>query len=291
MRSRYYYSFDDSIPAGALRACSLASKDYPLTVNCAGNLITSDGFTTDNVQGREDYYYIYVVSGTMNLHSEDNVTAVGAGDVLIFPPRYRYKYTYTAGERLSYLWVHFTGSYVHRFISECISDSLPLIRGTVRENRIVSGFERMFNVFEKGGPLRNQALACALEALLLETATAIKCGSEDRTLERSLRYIHSSYNKDISVEELAVMENMSYFGYIKMFRSRMGIPPVSYIINLRINAACDFLINTDMSIKQVGVSVGYRDPHFFSRTFKKHIGVSPIEYREAASNGQTAYNE
>ena len=281
MNSKYYYSFTDSLPARALNACSLESTEYPLAVNCAGNLISEIPFVTDNPQGRADYYLIYVVSGTMNISIDDVCCGVSAGDVIVFPPHCHYRYEYFGGERLSYLWVHFTGSYAERFTKRCLSDKLPNVFDAGKDSKISGDFRRMFEIFEAGSSFRTEELAVALEALILDIAFSIRKESDSQSFERSLHYIHSHYNKDVRIDELASMENISYYRYIKLFCMKMGIPPAAYLINLRINAACDMLLNTDMSIKQIGISVGYGDPHFFSRLFKKHTGMSPREYRES----------
>jgi len=280
MNSCYYYAFDDTVPQRAVNACSLSSGDYPLIVNCTGNVVTSVPLTTDNVRGREDYYLMYMVSGSLDVTVSGKVRRVSAGNAVIFPPRCHYRYVYSGEERLSYLWVHFTGSYAGRLLKACLMRELPCVLETHGSGKIADGFRRMFEIFESGGRLRSEELACALEALLLNLARASSDDDGDMSFERSLRYIHSSYAGDISVEELAKLENLSYYRYIKLFRAHMGMPPTAYIINLRMNTACDLLLKTDMSIKQVSVSVGYSDAHFFSRLFKKHTGRSPREYRE-----------
>lgn len=280
MNSCYYYAFDDSLPARAVNACSLASDEYPLIVNCAGNVVADFPLTTDNAQGREDYYLIYMLGGTMDVYLEDGVHKAVPGNVIFFPPHYHYRYVYSGGEELSYLWVHFTGSYAKRLLVECGLGADACIYDTDCDNKIAAGFRKMFDIFESGSRLWRQELACALESLILKAAAAVDVSTRDRSFERSVRYIHSSYHKDIQIPELAKMENLSYSGYIKLFKRRMGMPPSAYLIKLRMNAACDLLRNTDMSIKQIGISVGYDDAHFFSRLFKKHTGVSPQSYRE-----------
>ena len=60
----------------------------------------------------------------------------------------------------------------------------------------------------------------------------------------------------------------------------MGKPPNEYIIELRLQFAKNMLSGTNMSIKQISEHIGYNDPYFFSRLFKKHIGISPQEYRK-----------
>ncbi len=280
MGSCRYYAFDDRIQTEDMNLCNFASDEHPFIVNCAGNVVTPFAFTTDNFWGREDHYLIYMVKGSMDVMFPEGVRRVGAGNVIIFPPRYHYRYAYRGEEPLSYLWVHFTGSYAERFLGECNLSPLPYIHDTGCDNGIAAGFRRMFDIFEGQSPLKRQELSCALEQLLLKVAASVgECG-HDRSLERSVRYIHSFYNTDIRIPELAKMENLSNSRYITLFNRRMRMSPTAYIIKLRMSIACDLLQKTDMSVKQIGILVGYEDAHFFSKLFKKHMGVAPQNYRK-----------
>ena len=120
---RSYYSFVDQ---KGFHACSIASDEYPLIVNCAGNMETSFPFTTDNPTGREDYYLLYMVKGRMTVSLPAGERIAEPGCVLLFPPRYPYHYAFGAEEHLSYFWVHFTGSYAARLLEECGLRDLPL---------------------------------------------------------------------------------------------------------------------------------------------------------------------
>ena len=281
MNSRYYYAFDDTLPERAVNACSRESFEYPLTVNCAGNIVTASPFATDNARGREDYYLIYVVSGSMDVSLGGEVRHATVGDIILFPPRCHYKYVYRGETQLSYLWVHFTGSYAAQLLEECGFGSLPCLHAASDNSKISAGFDKIFEMFETGSRLRRHELACALERLLLTAALSLDSHDDTRTLERSLAYIHSAYSTDIRIPDLARMENLSNSRYVALFGKRIGTSPSAYIINLRMNAACDLLRNTDMSIKQISVLVGYPDAHFFSRLFKKHTSSSPQAYRRS----------
>ncbi len=279
MNSCYYYAFDDTVPAREINACSRESHDVPLYVNCAGCVSTAAPLSTDNRRGREDYYIMYIVDGALDVFIDGECKKASAGDTVIFPPRYRYRYSFGGDGRMSYLWVHFTGSYADAFLKKCLKIPMPNIIDTGASDKISSSFKRMFDIFEAGGRLRTEELASELERLILKIAKS--CDPDvGKGFERSLKYIHSTYDRDISVEELAKLENISYYRYIKLFREAMGMPPAAYIIGIRMNTACELLHSTDMSVKQIGAAVGYSDAHFFSRIFKKHTGMSPIEYRE-----------
>ena len=60
----------------------------------------------------------------------------------------------------------------------------------------------------------------------------------------------------------------------------MGVTPMNYIISKRMDNARKLLINTDKKIKDISNEVGYKDIYYFTKVFKKEIGVSPSEYRK-----------
>ena len=259
---------------------SLSSDKYPIMVNCAGRYLCDSPFVTDLVRGREDYYLLYVERGELEVILNGSTYTARSGSTVIFPPHYPYKYTFAGNEPLSYLWVHFTGSYAGRFLSECGFGELPCLFHFDADTRIVPGFEKLFDIYRAHEPLQQQKLACGLEDIVLCMATELRRAEDSRSLTKSLGYIHTCYNKEIRIPDLAKMESLSNSRYITVFKQRMGMPPSEYIIHLRLNVACDLLKNRDVSVKEVAVRVGYDNPHFFSKIFKKHLGVSPQTYKE-----------
>ena len=278
MRSCHYYSFNDNNVLGSINACSLSSDIYPLTLNCAGRTVAHLPFTTDNADGRDDYYFIYVEHGMMTVWINGIRYTAPAGSIIIFPPRYHYKYEYSGKEPLSYLWAHFTGSYAKDFIEACGFHTPPCLYSSNSEANLSSEFLGLFEIFETGGVLRDRRLSCKLEEIIINAALAVKNVTDNRTLERSLRHIHTSYDKELRIPDLARMESLSNSRYISVFKKKTGLAPSEYIINLRMNIACDLLHNTDMSIKEIAYAVGYNDAHFFSKVFKKKTGVAPQKY-------------
>lgn len=64
-----------------------------------------------------------------------------------------------------------------------------------------------------------------------------------------------------------------------LFTQNAGMPPVKYVINKRIELACNYLETTDDNVADIGARCGYSDPAYFCRTFKKVKGVTPLRYR------------
>ncbi len=278
MKSFAVYAYEDN-PSSSLNFCSSASEAAPLIVNCAGNFNSHFPFTTDNPTGRLDYYLMHVTAGQLTVYTDDGVRLVGAGTTLVFPPHYRYRYSYDGGEALSYLWVHFTGSHAAFYLREFGFDPLPCLRLATGETHAAMHFGRLFDIFPKEDCFRVYALGSLLEQILLSLARASRGGAAQNPIIRSLRYIHASYTTDIRIPDLAAMDSLSHSRYNVLFRNVTGTSPRQYITELRMRHACELLRTTDMPIKQIGLLVGYHDPHFFSKLFKANLGLSPQEYR------------
>lgn len=276
-----YYSFVDQANS-SFNTCSIESHRLPLLVNCTGCFSSVFPFTTHNDEGRLDYYLMYLLSGELTVSLPEGTRRAGAGDMILFPPRFPYRYTYEATEkRLSYLWVHFTGSFAEELLQQLALSPMPGMWRIGQDPHVSALFLQLFEGFHRNSPLVEHLRACLLEQILLSLGASL---CEDETppapLKRSLRYIHTSYTKEIRIPDLARMENLSNSRYHTLFQRQIGTAPVRYIAELRIRHACELLRNTDLPVKQIGDLVGYHDPQFFSKLFKSHLGVSPSEYRK-----------
>ncbi|MBQ8214118.1 MAG: helix-turn-helix transcriptional regulator [Clostridia bacterium] len=98
-------------------------------------------------------------------------------------------------------------------------------------------------------------------------------------IHRAVAEIHENFlSRKICVSELASLCNMkeSYFG--RLFKERFGVPPRQYIIQLKLNHACDLLRLERYTVTQVAYLCNFSDVYFFSRQFKNYIGITPTQF-------------
>jgi AraC-like DNA-binding protein len=277
------FSAYQDLEGSPLNRCSQASCDRPLTVNCAGQFVTSNPFVTNNRTGRLDYYLLHVLSGELEIPMGGTRVIAKRGSAVVFPPNEPYRYTYTGGETLCYQWVHFTGSEAAQLLSLCGFSELPCIRQTEVAEKVSHGFAALYGAFGAQDAFRDRELAAILECLLISLGRAVGEGSVARgELSASLHYVMTAYAGEIRIPELAAMEHLSTPRYNAKFKALMGVSPSRYILQLRMGEACDLLRNTDFSIKEIAAMCGYRDPYFFSRAFKEYTGKSPRAYRNTS---------
>ena len=261
---------------------SESSIEYPILVNTTGYCNYMSNFETHNPVGRDDYYLVYIVKGELLLDMPDLKRTIGKGTAFLIPPKHMYKYS--GDTSTSYLFAHFTGSYVEDFLKQCGFDNLPCIIENDFNVELQSKFDLMIDTFLHNDQLSTQKCAYMLQEILINISENSLDKTNSSQFKASLKHIHSFFASKISVPYLASLENLSNSRYVTAFKKQMGKSPNEYIIELRLQFAKSLLDNTNISIKQVSEHVGYNDQYFFSRLFKKHIGISPQEYRKRKNN-------
>ncbi len=99
-------------------------------------------------------------------------------------------------------------------------------------------------------------------------------------IETAREYLQTNYSRDISLDDVSRMVNISPYYFSKIFKEDTGEGFVEYLTGLRMDKAKELLTTTEYSMKEICSRVGYADPNYFSRTFKKNVGVTPTEYKE-----------
>ncbi|WP_187283448.1 AraC family transcriptional regulator [Streptomyces sp. t39] len=108
-------------------------------------------------------------------------------------------------------------------------------------------------------------------------------GLADPVLAPALQAFHDRPAEAWTVESLATRAGVSRALFAKRFTKLMGRPPLAYLTECRMDEAEALLTDTDLSIAQIGRSVGYADAFGFSAAFKRHKGLSPSTFRAAAA--------
>jgi AraC-like DNA-binding protein len=97
------------------------------------------------------------------------------------------------------------------------------------------------------------------------------------------KYIDAHYNHNISLEDLSEIVYVSPYHLSHIFKMRMGISPIQYLISVRIEKAKAMLKGTNMSIAEISCAIGYPHANYFNEIFKRATGVTPGRFRKSAS--------
>ena len=119
----------------------------------------------------------------------------------------------------------------------------------------------------------------SIQRARLEQKPAISSYIQEE-MENARRYFNEHYNESINIEEFAASRGMSVSWFLRNFKQVSGMSPMHYILVNRLNNAVSLLETTDYNVTEISTIVGYENPLYFSRLFKKEKGVSPSEYRK-----------
>jgi AraC-like DNA-binding protein len=100
-----------------------------------------------------------------------------------------------------------------------------------------------------------------------------------RQIDKAIRYFTLQYAREILIAEVARELGYHRTHFSKIFRQVVGLPPQTYLLQIRMKKAAE-LLKQSLTIEQVASSVGFADPLYFSRQFKKMYNVSPSRYRD-----------
>lgn len=240
---------------------------------------------------RPNYQLWLITSGQATFTFARGVRAdVAANSALLIPPDALHKTVHRPARPLHCFVIHFIGRRYGR------PTTLPWPTSRTAEisakfwNILLDSADELCREFKDPTPESDLLTTAAITRLLGLTQRAARSGGAryhqlgatpgiPRAISIVLEYISRHYASEIGLEDLSKEAGLSdgYLNYL--FRKTIGISPVQYIRKYRIDQAKYLLGETDHSIKQIGVQVGYPDAFYFSRVFRQVEGLPPSQYR------------
>lgn len=106
--------------------------------------------------------------------------------------------------------------------------------------------------------------------------------SKNYVVKKIIKYLNENYDKKISLDQIGGNMYLSPVYISKIFKENTGDSPINYLIKIRLEKAKEMLEEDgNESIKQIAANVGYDDVYHFSKLFKKHYGISPLNYKRS----------
>ncbi len=102
----------------------------------------------------------------------------------------------------------------------------------------------------------------------------------ESVVSKAKAYMQENFGRDISLDDVSREMNVSPYYFSKLFKDESGKNFIEYLTELRMDRARELLRDENRSVKEISLTVGYTDPNYFSRIFKKQTGMTPREFRE-----------
>ena len=266
----------------------IKDKSKPLIVTSCGTyrLYTRPVLPTWRPRGRLDFQLLYIASGKAHFHFGDEEKIVTAGHMVLYRPKEPQKYEYHVEDQSEVYWVHFTGGNVTNILrSYGLTDDKKIFycgsnleyqnifRTMIYELQMCKeNFAEMLEMY-----LRQLFITLQRFFLSTQKTDNIRVVEE---IDKATLYFNEHYNEDISIDEYAQNNHVSVSWFIRNFKHCTGQTPMQYILSKRIYNAEVLLQNPSYNVTEISQTVGYDNPLYFSRIFKKVKGLSPSEYRK-----------
>jgi AraC-like DNA-binding protein len=151
-------------------------------------------------------------------------------------------------------------------------------------------FDQIFNTFLKGYSTSNLLYAnlCIpffLASLILpeNLPKVASAPAAANPTDQAIQYMQNHLSEPVVLDNIAHAAHLSTSFFCRKFKRDTGYTPIAYFNHLRVQKACQLLHFSNLRINEVASQIGIDDPFYFSRLFKKQIGVSPVEYRKNES--------
>lgn len=236
---------------------------------------------------RDHFLIHYVISGKGKFEVGNNTYHLEKGQgFLIYPGIVTY-YQADFEDPWNYSWVGFHGlkaehylelTYLKQdnpiflydrddYIKNCLDEMNSISQYTKYEEMKLIGLLYLF--------LSRLIEYCGTNSIIPEPETR-----KEMYVKKAVEYIEKNYSRKITIASLSsyIGIDRKYLGLL--FKQYLNITPQNFLINYRINRACDFMKNASLSVGDISRSVGYEDPLLFSKVFKKVKSVCPKEYRK-----------
>lgn len=207
------------------------------------------------------------------------------GQLLVIRPNQPHAYGADERHPWSIYWCHAAGSLAVKLGENVLADKSGPVLEIADHPRLITLFTEMLDELEHGyGFDRLLPASTALSHLLGLVWKFSRSETNDRVnstfrVRQVAEQIRKFPERPVSVMALAATANLSVSHFCALFKHVTGFAPIDYLIHQRVQRACELLDTTEQSIKRIAGEIGFSDPLYFSRVFRKVHGVSPKAYR------------
>ncbi len=236
-------------------------------------------------KGAKQYIFIYCTKGkgAIRIGNQKMITLT-PNKYYIIPKGTKHEYSADKEDPWSIYWFHINGSIVdelyHRFQQNHNFESIPF------SNERLLAFEKIYSLFNSNYKEFEIEYANLLSLDFINSFIYSKLDFENRyeymnsKINTVKSYLLSNLDKNFSLKEIADKFNYSASYLQASFKKETGYPIIIFFNLKKIQKACEYLNYTDMSIKEISFRMGFKDPLYFSRIFKKYMDSSPKNYKD-----------
>ncbi|HWL17513.1 MAG TPA: AraC family transcriptional regulator [Opitutus sp.] len=276
------------LPPAVLRRAQMLPGCRGLCVTHTGRFDHVRGHHVSRPHGTPEHILILCLNGAGRGHLDGTGWTLRGSEGVLLPPGKPHDYTADVDNPWTLIWFHFVGAWAPEFAR--------LVGGAGRCGKfaihdvdvVIEAFEECYRHVLGGytdadliGLSTSFARLLGLCRTLQRPANPRRRQAEDRVL-RTIRFMREQLTRAITLDELAGVAHLSVPHYSATFKRQMNCSPMEFLTRLRLQKACERFGHSSESIAEIAYALGFADPLYFSRVFRRHMGITATEYRQRA---------
>lgn len=276
-------------------------RDWGLFVTTAGHARTPPGrpyppsrhphgyhFSWKSGRVLHEYQLVYVTRGAGSFESEaTGRRTLRAGSAVMLFPGVWHRYAPRPSTGWEEYWVGFEGDYARRLVQRGFFSPATAVIDVGLDPATVELFVSLIELMRQeslGYQQRMAAGAVQLLAGLYAAAQGRGIGGDqhEAAVRQAKCLMLEEMDRAIDLEQLARDLGVGYAWFRRLFKRYTGLAPHQYHLQLRMNKARQLLAGTGATVKEVAAQLGFDDPHYFCRIFRKKTGHTPEAWRSVA---------
>jgi AraC-like DNA-binding protein/quercetin dioxygenase-like cupin family protein len=232
--------------------------------------------------GSAQYILLYCVEGNGHVNLRGKSTQLQPNTCIIIPKDVPHHYKSSVTNPWSIYWVHFIGEGADLLYNR-YQQQYGGAFAIPHDERRISAFDLIFNLLQNNFNTRNLEIVniklLDFIASFIYFAEINPATAEKDAVDHSIAFMKQHINGLFTLTQLAQQQRLSVSHYSRLFLAKTGVSPGRYFNQLKVQQSCQLLYFSDRSIKEICTELGFDDPFYFSRLFKKLMGVSPANYK------------
>lgn len=259
-------------------------------VTDAGYYPQANGHLVDRSEGATGEILVFCISGRGWFSVDHRRREVSAGQAFHIPAKVAHSYGAHRSDPWEIYWVHADGTRVAELLSWTpFTRQRPLLPFSN-----IQALKRQFNTLllrlEAGYTdhtlLEMSRFFVSLCSLMHREGGSSQELAQKEKIELAMNKMRETLAESHNLEHYARTAGFSVSQFSYLFKRHYGTSPMAYLTELRVQLAREMLETTNTPIKQIAAKLGYEDPLYFSRLFKKTAGLPPSSYRDGAMDGR-----
>lgn len=268
----------------------------PLMADIGDNILAKSCFPHafgyyPNAQGHrmarqrpDDYLVIYCVDGAATVTIGKYQYRATAGDLVLLPAAVPHVYAADEKNPWSIYWVHLNGDDLPRWFAQLNASQGDVCRPGLHD-RLVMDFRALLSLSSAGYSIVMGLHAASLSRSLLSYASLLLQRQQHDSTEIDIDALHlfmqQHLHQRLTLEQLSdAAQSLSRYQFIRQYKARTGQTPIQAFLHMKVSRACYLLEISDASVADIALEFGFDDAYYFSRLFKKVVGLSPAKYRQ-----------